>query len=160
MSKLNKYVLLRKAPLSQRIKLRLHGWMLERDYERDLHKFRKAGVPISEWDAGNYGFEFEELDEEEARFHCKRLLNRARTLRLPIPKVYTAEGKLSEDWERSRADGRYRLSIHGESRLRQSIREEEKFRAEAWGRRIPFISALSGLIGTITGSVALLMKGP
>jgi hypothetical protein len=56
-------------------------------------------------------------------------------------------------------DGRrYYLPIAGEQKVRTAIREEEKYRAERWARGIPYITALSGLIGTATGFIALLAK--
>ena len=67
--------------------------------------------------------------------------------------------EISADYQASGVDGhRYFLSLVGEQKVRAAIREEEKYRTERWVQRIPFITALSGLIGMITGLVALLAK--
>ena len=98
------------------------------------------------------------LEEDEASFHSQQLLSRARELRIPTPSALNGNG-LSADYQRSGIDGhRYFLSLTGEQKVREAIREEEKYRSDRWARRIPYITALSGLIGTITGLVAILIK--
>ncbi len=110
------------------------------------------------WDFSHWQFEYQLLDEDEASFHSRQLLSRARELRIPTPQLFVDEA-LSPDYQPSGLDGhRYYLSLVGEQKVRSAIREEEKYRSERWARRIPYITALSGLIGTITGLVAVLAK--
>jgi len=98
--------------------------------------------------------EYQFLEEDEASYHSKQLLGRARELRIPTPARFEGQS-LSADYQRSGLDGnRYYPSISGEQKVRGAIREEEKYRSERWTRRIPYITAFSGLIGTITGLVA------
>ena len=42
--------------------------------------------------------------------------------------------------------------------MRAAIREEEKLRAESKARLIPYIGAVTGLIGTIAGLLAVIDK--
>lgn len=98
------------------------------------------------------------LEEYESSYHSQQLLSRARKLRLPIPPTFE-DDKLTADYRRSGLDGhRHFLSTVGEQKLRLAIREEEKYRSEVWVRRIPYFTAITGLVGAITGLVALLSK--
>ena len=119
---------------------------------------KNGGEAADIWEDGHWQFEYQLLEEDEASFHSQQLLGRARELRIPTPSVF--EGSvLSSDYQRSGLDGhRYYLSLAGKQKIRSAIREEEKYRSERWARCIPYITALSGLIGTITGLVALLAK--
>lgn len=131
------------------------------DREVDLERRRivkNGGNTTDIWEDGSWQFEYQLLEEDEASFHSRQLLGRARELRIPTPSVFEGD-ILSADYQRSGLDGhRYYLSLAGEQKVRSAIREEEKYRSERWARRIPYITALSGLIGTITGLVALLGK--
>lgn len=132
---------------------------MDRELDRERRQRIKNGRAAADvWEDGNWSFEYELLEEDEARFHSRTLLSRARELRIMTPLVFEGD-TLSSDYQRSGLDGRrYYLSIAGEQKLRAAIREEEKYRSERWARRIPYITALSGLIGTATGLVALLAK--
>jgi hypothetical protein len=132
---------------------------MDREVYRERRRVvKKGGNAANIWEDGNWEYEYQSLEEDEASFHSRQLLARARELRIPTPPVF--EGSvLSADYKLSELDGhRYYLSLAGEQKVRSAIREEEKYRSERWARRIPYITALSGLIGTITGLVALLAK--
>lgn len=147
------------APMPEGVRLQLRRSFLDRDFDRERRLIVKNGGNASDvWEHGDWQFEYQSLEEDEASFHSRQLLGRARKLRIPTPQVF--EGNvLSADYRRSGVDGhRYYLSLEGEQRVRSAIREEEKYRSERWARRIPYITALSGLIGTITGLVAFLAK--
>lgn len=154
---MNIYRLLHITPMPESRRLRLRRYFMDREVSQELHRFTKNGGDSTEfWDYNNWQFEYQQLDEDEASFHSRQLLGRARELRIPTPQVFVGSA-LSPDYQRSGLDGhRYYLSLTGEQKVRSAIREEEKYRAERWARRIPYMTALSGLIGTITGLVALL----
>lgn len=141
------------------LRLRLRRYFMDRDLDRERRRIIKNGGDSADvWEDGNWQFEYQLLEEDEASFHSRQLLGRARQLRVPTPPVFDGT-ELSADYERSGLDGhRYYLSLAGEQKVRSAIREEEKYRSERWTRRIPYLTALSGLIGTITGLVALLAK--
>ncbi|WP_339011083.1 hypothetical protein [Aeromonas popoffii] len=132
---------------------------MNRKSDQDRRRFIKSGGHSAVfWDFSHWQFEYQLLDEDEASFHSRQLLSRARELRIPTPQLFVDEA-LSPDYQPSGLDGhRYYLSLVGEQKVRSAIREEEKYRSERWARRIPYITALSGLIGTITGLVAVLAK--
>jgi hypothetical protein len=132
---------------------------MDREVDRERRRIMKSGGSSAElWEDGGWQLEYQFLEEDEASFHSRQLLGRARELRIPVPLVFDG-AVLSADYRPSGLDGhRYFLSLTGEQKVRLAIREEEKYRSERWTRRIPYITALSGLFGTITGLVALLIK--
>lgn len=158
---MNIYRLLNRMPIPERVRLRLRRTLMDREVDRERRQsIRLGGDSNDVWVDGSWRFDYDSLEEDEARFHSRSLLSRARKLRIMTPAVHVDEdGTLSSDYRRSGLNGhRYYLSIAGEQKLRAAIREEEKYLAERWSRRIPYITALSGLIGTATGLVALLIK--
>ncbi|WP_323878645.1 hypothetical protein [Aeromonas hydrophila] len=156
---MNIFRLLHIMPMPEGRRLRLRRYFLDRKVDQDRRQFIKSGGDSTTfWEINDWPFEYEILDEDEASFHSRQLLSRARELRIPTPSVFVG-GALSPDYQRSGLDGRrYYLSLLGEQKVRSAIREEEKYRSERWARRIPYITALSGLIGTVTGLVALLAQ--
>ena len=156
---MNIYRLLYITPIPQGIRLRLRRYFMDREVDRERSRsVKNGGNAAAIWEDGTWQFEYQLLEEDEASFHSRQLLRRARELRIPTPSVFEGD-VLSTEYQRSGLDGhRYYLSLAGEQKVRSAIREEEKYRSERWARRIPYITALSGLIGTITGLVALLAK--
>lgn len=154
---MNIYLLLHITPMPEGMRLRLRRYFMDREVDRERRRIVKNGGDAEDiWEDSNWQFEYQLLEEDEASFHSRQLLERARELRIPTPSAFEG-GVLSADYQRSGLDGhRYYLSLAGEQKVRSAIREEEKYRSERWARRIPYITALSGLIGTITGLVALL----
>lgn len=156
---MNIFRLIRILPMPEGTRLRLRRYWMDREFDRERRRVVKAGGSADDaWQCGNWSFEYDALEEDEARFHSQTLLSRARELRIMIPVVHEGAA-LSSDYRRSGVDGRrYYLSIAGEQKVRAAIREEEKYRSERWTRRIPYITAISGLLGTATGLIALLAK--
>lgn len=156
---MNIYRLLHITPMSEGMRLQLLRYFMDREFDRERRRIIKNGGKATDiWEHGNWQFEYQLLEEDEASFHSRQLLVRARELRIPTPSVFEGD-VLSVDYQRSGLDGhRYYLSLAGEQKVRSAIREEEKYRSERWARRIPYITALSGLIGTFTGLVAFLAK--
>lgn len=111
---------------------------MDRDLDRERRQHVKNGGAAADiWEDGNWSFEYELLEEDEAKFHSRTLLSRARKLRIMTPSVFEGE-TLCSDYKRSGLDGRrYYLSIAGEQKLRAAIRDEEKYLSERWARRIP-----------------------
>ena len=157
--KINIYRLLHLTPMPGLMRLRLRRFFLDWEYHRERRRIVKNGGNASDiWEDGSAQLEYDFLEEDEASFYSRQLLSRARELRIPKPPVFEGE-TLSADYQRSGLDGhRYYLSLIGEQKVRAAIRDEERYRSEGWTRRIPYITALGGLIGTLTGLVALLDK--
>lgn len=102
-------------------------------------------------------FDFNELEEDERRYYSGLLRRRARRLRVEVPPFHDEQGRISSDYVRSGVDGTVLyLSPAGERKLRASIREEERHRSESRARIVPYITALSGLFGTLAGLAAVL----
>ena len=138
---MNIYRLIYLTPMPTATRLWLRRYFLDRETDREF-----------------LDFEYDFLEDDEASFHSKQLLTRARKLRIPRPPLNSG-AELGPDYVRSGVDGRrFFLSLAGEQKVRAAIREEEKYRSERWTRRIPYITALTGLIGAVTGLVALLSK--
>lgn len=156
---LNMFRMIRYTPMSEGSRLKLRRVFMDRAVDKERRQIVKNGGQTADvWEDGSWQFEYQELEEDEASFHSRQLLNRARQLRIPVPPVMEGN-EISADYQRSGIDGfRYYLSLLGEQKVRAAIREEEKYRSERWSRRIPYITALGGLIGTLTGLVALLEK--
>lgn len=153
---MNIYRLIHLAPIRESTRLRLRRYFMDRELDQERRRIvREGGAPSDVWDDGDWQFEYQMLEEDENSFHSRQLLRRARVLRIPTPPVFVGD-VLSSDYQPSGLDGhRYYLSPAGEQKVRSAIREEEKYRSERWTRRIPYITALSGLVGTITGLVVL-----
>lgn len=155
----NIFRLLYITPMPEATRLLLRRIFTDRAVDKERRQIIKNGGNGSEvWEIGDWQFEYQLLEEDEASFHSRQLLGRARRLRIPTPPLMDGSA-VSADYQPSGLDGhRYFLSLSGEQKVRAAIREEEKYRSERWARRIPYLTALSGLIGMITGLVALLAK--
>ncbi len=58
-------------------------------------------------------------------------------------------------WEKASTTGQYHLKAEALSALRSAIRREQKEKHEIW---ILWLAALTGLVGAITGFVAVLQQ--
>ena len=153
------YRLLYLTPMPEGIRLQLRRFFMDREFEVERRKaIKQTGTAEDLWESGNWQIEYNLLEEDEASFHSRTLMHRARKLRIPIP-PFMIGNAISADYQASGISGhRYFLSISGEQKLRDAIREEERYRSEKWSRRIVYITAITGLIGTITGLVVALAK--
>ena len=100
-----------------------------------------------------------ELQQElEDSFLTSNLLQKARRLRVPIPYIKNSDGTESDLWHEGRQTGGWYLSTAGIRRLRQEIRQELKDRHESRSRYLVWLTALTGIIGSVTGLVAVLQR--
>jgi hypothetical protein len=135
-----------------------------RDYAKrreELKQQKAAPVEFQELDFEEFT-DIQEIEEEIDQRASSRLFDRARTLDVETPTL--AE---KEMWERSffgrGAEGTSRawLSSKGRSAVRRRIDEEKTRRFEVktlWVTKfwIPLFAALIGIIGALTGLVAVL----
>ena len=130
----------------------IYGWQFaaEKEQAQALRDAAKLESFHNDWQ-----YEFHMLNDEERGFYSRKLLNRARGLRVPVPKRYEGS-ELTSDCEESHLTGDTNLTLEGENKVRAAIREEEKLRSEKWARRIPYLTAITGLIGTLTGLLAVI----
>jgi aspartate/methionine/tyrosine aminotransferase len=121
-----------KLPLPTETKLSWQRALLDRSYAKDIAEARKVKdkdkVASLE---GSHRFEIEMHEEDEDAYITKKLLQNHYT-------------------------GRMYLTTKGIAALREEIRRELKARHEARSQWVVWLSALTGVIGAITGLVALL----
>lgn len=99
-------------------------------------------------EAGHYWFE---IEDEISRLRTRYLCRTANRLILPIP-----NRKNDKMWEDTTSDAIEKvLTTAGIAELRSLIRKEKKERVE---QAAILIAALTGIIGTITGLLAVVLK--
>lgn len=105
-------------------------------------------------------FELSLQREEEDAHYTRGLVREARRLRVPIPHVQNDDGGESDDWYFGSQTARWCLTVAGIRSLRDEIRRERAARHESWARLVVWVSALTGIVGAITGLIAVLKAGP
>lgn len=117
---------------------------------RMAQKEHKAKEDIQSLEYQSY---FEEcmLDEEISILATDNLIRKARRRFIPIP-PHETEGM----WGRcEKISNRYVLTNKGISELRSSLRKDRKEQVELY---VMIIAILTGVVGAITGLVAVIMK--
>lgn len=130
---------------------------IQRSYLRDI-AVAKSGKDHGKVEAieADMRFELDMQSEEEAGYLTQQLLRSARRLHVPIPPVYGEDGMESEQWYQGRQTGGWYLTLSGVGKLREEIRSEQKARHERHAHLVVWLSALTGIIGAITGLVAVI----
>lgn len=93
------------------------------------------------------------LDEERRVGLQAKLLRRARRLLIPNPAEHAENREPSQV-----APNRYLLTHKAVYNLSLEIRKAKKMRQELWLGWLPLLTALTGLVGTATGFLALWRK--
>lgn len=108
-----------------------------------------------------HSFELAIIWEDQESFYTDQLLKKARRLRVSIPPIPKSIGFLeyepSEDWTRG-PQGSWCLTVAGIAKVREEIRREEKWRREGRAHWVLWLSAIGGVIGSLTGLVAVFLK--
>jgi hypothetical protein len=143
-------------PMFERAKYQWRRKRTIRLYDADMKKAR-AKKDDDEFESlhQQMGSELSDLEDEINRWETLRLIRKARFYDIELPP--TDDQTL---WERSW--NQIALSAKGRTLIRRLIDEEKTRRFEVTVRWIklmsPLIAALAGLIGTITGLVAVSKK--
>src|SRR6266849_2583394 len=152
--------LVAKLPLPTETRLAWQRSLLDRTYAKDIATARKLNdrekIISLEQDRR---FEIDVHDEDEDAYLTKKLLAQARSLRVPVPHRYNQDKTESDHWYEGHYTGRWYLTSRGIAALREEIRRELKARHEGRAHWVVWLSALTGVIGAITGLVALLTHG-
>jgi len=119
---------------------------LRHDEETDPHILRML--------EDQYVEELRMIEEEREVHFTEKLLRKARRLRVPTPPMWYEDGEQSPYWRTGPLHRRY-LSRDGIKFVRKAIREEEKWRMEKRHQRIALLTAITGVIGALTGLVAV-----
>lgn len=150
-----------KLPIPTETKLSWQRALLDRSYVNDIAEARKLNDKHKvESLEGSHRFEIELHEEDEDAYITKKLLRKARRLRVPIPHLYSEGSSLSDHWYEGRNTGRMYLTTKGIAALREEVRHELKARHESRSAWIVWLSALTGVIGAITGLVAVITHKP
>lgn len=149
--------IVRKLPMPQSTRLEWQRTLLDRAFARELAaaRKRKDNAKVQQLES-DHRFEMELHEEDEDAFVSKRLLHKARRLRVPIPRTHGSDGQESDHWYQSHYSGRWYLTNLGISALRTEIRNEIKARYESRSHWVVWLSAVTGVIGAITGLVAVI----
>jgi len=99
-------------------------------------------------------WEYDGIDEEIHLLHSRQLVKLAERYFLPVPE-FKAEGG---DWERTPLSERWVLRRETLVDLRAAIRKEQKERRELRQMNLIWITALTGVIGALTGLVVALHR--
>lgn len=122
-------------------------------YADDIRKAQKEGKSRDDIQSLEHSSHFEEsmVDEEISILATDNLISKARRRFVPIPSHET-EGM----WDQcDTISNRYVLTSKGISEVRSSLRKEQKEQIEL---AVMILAILTGIIGAITGLVAVIMK--
>ncbi|MES1952000.1 hypothetical protein S4A8_14145 [Salinisphaera sp. S4-8] len=148
-----------KLPLPKRTKLSWQRSLLERSFSKDIEEAqRSSDYKLADRLRADQHFELRMHDEEEDSYLTKRLLTKARRCRVPVPSRYDQDGSDTGYFYEGKNTGGWYLTRLGIEVVRESIRKEQMARAEARAHWIPWLTALSGGIGVLTGLVAVLKQ--
>ena len=100
-------------------------------------------------------FEIEFIEEEEELLFTNRLIDKAKRLRVPLP-THTRP----EYWVKGTNTGSLYLTPDGISKLREDIRKEERWRLEVRAQKVVWLSAITGILGALTGLLAVWLRHP
>lgn len=152
------YRVIKWAPISQPVKFRLERDFMNWHWSRAM-KVAEQTKDSDHIERGHNDWQYEAamLADEEQAYFSRKLLKRARNLRVMVPAYYEGN-KLSDSYEESSLTSKVHLSLKGETTVRAAIREEEEHRAKQKGRWVPYIAALTGLAGAVTGLISAIDK--
>lgn len=137
------------------------NWQLDRingHYRKLVEEARRkhrAGSDEVEALRSKWFFEGGMLKEELEAIATNKLRKQAYRLKVPFPSPpYGSDEFETEDWERGSTFGEWFLKPSGYMKVRAVIRSEQKERREAL---LAWIIPMTGLIGAITGLIAVLL---
>ncbi|PQA84060.1 hypothetical protein C5F52_06350 [Limnohabitans sp. TS-CS-82] len=148
-----------KLAFPRNFKLFLQRKKIDQIYSKEISMARKTGdhekMRSLEQD---YFFDIALHEEEEDAFLTNKYLSKARQLHLSVPHRNEDDGKTSKYWYEGRYTGCFYLTPLGFASLRENIRQELKARHDARAHWAVWLSALTGVIGAITGLASVLSK--
>lgn len=140
-------------------RLSLARTRLEKAYAKDIAEAFKAKdfKRMSSLQA-ELRFETDLHDEEVDAYITRTVLSEARRLKVPVPSRINEDNSETEYWyEGHHTGGRY-LTREGLAVVRAEIRSERRARHEDRAQWVQWLTALAGVIGALTGLVAVLTK--
>lgn len=153
------FLVIRIAPIPREWKSDWHRTLVDTAYAKNIAKAKAAkdDDKVRSLEA-THQLEIQLHEEDEDLILTRRLLHQARRLHVPAPDRLNADGSETEFWYEGPLTYYRMLTTAGVANLRDEIRREKKARHEAKSVWIPWLSAITGVIGAATGLVALLLK--
>lgn len=146
-----------KTPVPKSLRLHWQRILVDRAYRKDMELALKAKDREKVHDLEhNRRFEISFIEEEEDQLLTNNLIRSARRLRVPIPHRFDADGKPSEFWCEGQYLGGWYLTDSGISKVREEVRKELRARHDSRAQWVAWVSALTGVIGALTGLIAVL----
>jgi len=146
-------------PIPQGLKLPWQRELIDRAYIAEIKALRKSGNRERvESVEGDHRFELQLIEEEQDQLYTRQLLAQARRLRVPTPRLYEEGRKPSSSWEEGHHFGKWQLTETGTAQLRDEIRKELRWRFERRVHWVAWLSAITGVLGALTGLIAVLLK--
>jgi hypothetical protein len=107
----------------------------------------------------NLWAETDELREELEELRTRRLLRKAYRLDVAYanPPWHSGDQR-DEYWERGHFTGSWYLTTAGINKVRTDIRTETRARHETRGHWVLWVTAITGLVGALTGLFAVLAR--
>jgi hypothetical protein len=128
----------------------------EREYRRDLKGARQRNDKDEIEQLKFIRMADEEYDQQSADLeYSKRLLAKARQLRVPIPTLPTRDHP-NAFWGESTLLGGHFLTPLGVKNVREAIRDEERWLRDRRAHWIVWCTAVTGVIGALTGLLAII----
>jgi hypothetical protein len=125
-------------------------------YERLTAMRKRDGLPTDEGDfAAQRDLGSEALAERVDALYTGMLETEARRLHVPVPMRPWQTGR-NEEWTRQDMTETWALTPEGIVRLRAAIRAEKRDRRESVLAWAPFVTAMTGLAGTVIGLISVL----
>lgn len=146
-----------KVPLPKSLRLHWQKILVDRAYRKDMvlaliAKDREKVQDLEHERRTEIYF----IEEEEDHILSKSLIRRARRLRVPVPHRFDPDGKTSEFWCEGHYLGGWYLTDSGISKVREEVRKELRARHDSRAQWVIWVSALTGVIGALTGLIAVL----
>jgi hypothetical protein len=123
---------------------------------KDISKLKEdakktGGAKAAEEVWQSESFRIDMVDNKLLGLVTQYLLNKANKRFLPVPTVSEESGM----WERNDFTGGYHLTDKGISEIRRMVRQDMKESIEIF---TPYVTTLFGLIGAVTGLIAVIKK--
>lgn len=99
--------------------------------------------------------EMDKVDEAINLLNSRWIIEQAERYDLPSPYF---KQELGGDWQEARFSDPLILSRSARLELRSAIRKEQKERRELWQMKLVWVTALAGVIGTLTGLISALHR--
>lgn len=154
-----RFAIARRLPMPRLRRIAWQRKLVAEAFDLDIQKLSKTkdkdAIASSKRDRQ---VELQLLDEEDASVRSEVLIAEARRLEVPIPPIYDSQSIAQEEWEEGIYMYRWALSDLGRAKLREAIRSERRARHEDRIRWLAWATPFIGVIGAITGLVAVLTR--